>query len=305
MRVALLTTGYTELMGLAATLHRLFPGHDFQVIPQLPDPSRPFAGITSNRLPAPSIGVPDAADKLAQAAVSLVDPDRPDPHDLALVLDDLELTNLDQPALVIETFARKVFEHIACCTTDDDRRARLHTAARDRISFHLAVPMIEAWFFADPAGPARAGVPSGTTVCFDPTQHDAEGFHTDDPAYLAATEDDCPCWRRKKIRKHRPKWWGAGDRSRHPKGYLQWLTIDGAAPGCTRYLESREGVAALEGLSWADVLCYRRRCTYARALIHDLSEALGQQPQLEQWQGERADATQLHLGDQNRTIRNH
>ena len=309
MRVALLTTGYTELMGLGATLHGLFPDHEFCAVPRIQVPLRPFAGMTSNALPAPQITVLPAAAKLAEAAVSLVDPEIRDTYDLAVVFDDLELANLHQPEVVLETFATAVSEHITGCTDDDARRERLRTQARDRISFHLAVPMIEAWFFADPTGPTTAGVPSNADIHFDRTQTDAERFRTGDPAYLAATEDACPCWSairgRRRKKDLRPKWLGSTDRAHHPKGYLQWLTIDGAAPSCTRYDEGRAGVTALEGLSWADVLRYRHRCIFARSLVHDLSDALGQPPRLARWQGDQADATRIRLGDAQRIIRNH
>jgi len=76
MRVALLATGVTEFLGLPGALQRLFPGHVFEAIEDLP--ARPFHGFTSNTLPAPRIaGVVTALDKLMARAVSLVDPGTP------------------------------------------------------------------------------------------------------------------------------------------------------------------------------------------------------------------------------------
>ena len=68
MRVTLITTGRTERAGLAAALHALFPGHDFETMDDVP--GRPFHGFTSARLPLPQADLRSAIDKIVRSAGS-------------------------------------------------------------------------------------------------------------------------------------------------------------------------------------------------------------------------------------------
>jgi hypothetical protein len=105
---------------------------------------------------------------------------------------------------------------------------------------------------------------------------------TEDPAYLAATEADCPTWaalaqgRKKKLR---PKWLGSQPRERHPKGYLQWLCRAPGERNCTGYSETAGGGPALADLSWLAVT-ERDPAHFAllRALVDDLVDGLATEP---------------------------
>lgn len=101
---------------------------------------------------------------------------------MAVVFDDLELANLHQPEIVVDTFMLAVSNHVDRFTDDDARREQLRTQARGRISLHLAVLMIEAWFFADPAGPTTSGVSTNVDIHCARTLTDSERFRTSGPA---------------------------------------------------------------------------------------------------------------------------
>jgi len=55
---------------------------------------------------------------------------------------------------------------------------------KEKVSFHLIVPMAEAWLFGERSTLEAAGMPpSAAPVC---PKGDLETFHVDDPAYVAA-----------------------------------------------------------------------------------------------------------------------
>jgi hypothetical protein len=181
--------------------------------------------------------------------------------------------------------------------------AAMRLEVTKKVSFHLAVPMMESWFFADPLGVARAGVDRQTPVRI--RQGDVEDFLTVDPAYEAADESACPEWcRRRQPRGDRPKWLGSGDRTRHPKGYLQWLMRDGSQITCTSYKEAERGRAALEQIDWAELLKYKKRCAYVRSLVSDIADLLKQAPSIPSWQGLEAPVTSRSGPRASRVLRN-
>ena len=270
MRVAFLPTGRTEWHGLPRAFGRLFRGHEFEVVPSATEVADhgdryPLDGFTSCRLSAAHLAKPpEAATLLVQrAAAPLMDRD---PPDLLVVLDDLELANRDQPEHVVRVFRAAVEQHV---TDPDPRRRRARTPLAERASFHLVAPMIEAWFFGDPAALATAGVSAPHHLMGGLS---LEEFATGDIGYLAACEADCPGWQARKQRSKRPKWL-ADDRMHHPKGYLQWLTRDAAAGTCTRYRESEDGAAALATIDWT-ALKAQPGMNFLNALCEDIAYEL-------------------------------
>ena len=285
MKVAVIPTGRTEWQGLAPALGRLFPGHDFYCLPTQAEVSSspnqyPYAGITSHRLSEQSEREPPeaAADLVARAIQEAIGDRRRTAADLVIIIDDLELYNADQPERVVAVVRRAAQVHLESLGTTGIE-ARVRAALREKISFHLVAPTIEAWFFADQQALRNAGVTPDTNVVFDAAT-DPERFETNDPQYLAATEQDCTVLATltsAKKKKLRPKWLGALSRGRHPKGYLQWLTRDPNAKGCTRYSETKSGGPALAALDWSAVFSDRPHghLGYLRALIEDLEDGLG------------------------------
>ncbi len=270
MRIAFLPTGRTEWHGLPRAFGRLFPGHQFEVVPSAievadHDGRYPLDGFTSCRLTAAHMTKPPEAATLLVERAAMVLMDR-DPPDLLVILDDLELANRDQPEQVVAVFRAAVERHVM---DPDLRRRRSRARLADRASFHLIAPMVEAWFFGDPAALATAGVAEPHHLLAD---RSLEQFATGDIGYLAATETDCPRWLAKRQRAQRPKWLG-GDRMFHPKGYVQWLTRDPAARTCTRYNESGNGAEALASIDWT-ALQAQPEMNFLNALCEDVAYEL-------------------------------
>ena len=281
MRVALLLTGRTEWHGLPAALRRLFPEHEFYAVPTREEveshPDRfPYDGFTSNELTQKSEDAPpESAILLVERAAQEALGDR---HrvaaDVVMVLDDVELCNTHQPDRVVRVFRSAVEHHLAEL---QGARTRTATVLREKVSFHLIVPMIEAWFFGDSSALATAGMPLAGVPLL--AALDVEAFQTNDAAYLGATEEICPCWISKRIRKNRPKWLGTLLRDKHPKAYLQWLCLDGSQRNCTTYDETENGGRALTGLRWGTLLEQpSSQLRYLRAFLADLADVLGEDP---------------------------
>jgi hypothetical protein len=145
---------------------------------------------------------------------------------------------------------------------------------RTKLSFHLAAPMPESWFFGDAVALATE-VPPPRLPPLLMTGRDLEDFLTDDPAYDAATAAYCTAW----VAAHSPsRWkphWLSARRAEHPKAYLGWLLRDPSAGKCCRYMETKEGVRLLKRIDWGTVLANPAWFTYARAFVRDLESALG------------------------------
>ena len=161
-RIQLIVTGEMEVKSLHLSLGNLFPNVEF-IAPFLAygftsnwvksiSPHQPCTGITSKPV----------IDKLAAALLSYVEPGRQrSGHvDLVLVLEDLELCNQDQPAIVVEEFGKAVRRQLDSRGFNGDSLRKTEEKLRSRCSFHLFAPMPEAYFFA----PSTKSV--GTTVWF-------------------------------------------------------------------------------------------------------------------------------------------
>jgi hypothetical protein len=303
-RVVMIPTGLAEWHGLVGAFARLFPGHTFEVLPSAREmeaaPDRyPLDGFTSTRLTdAHEKRPPESAlELIARAAQTALGDTRARvaPADLVIVLDDLEPANADQPDRVLRVFHAAARAHLAGLTVDRIRQTTAD-ALRERVSFHLAAPMIEAWFFADPAGLDRAmGAARHTsrTNRFIPGS-DPEDFSVADPAYASATEADCPAWTSRGRKKgDRPRWLSPSlDRTRHPKAYLQWLCHCPGDRSCTGYQERVQGAAALRTLDWSSVWGMgRAQMPFLFALIADIAEVTGTAPAPGAWPGARAPLT--------------
>lgn len=204
MRVALLTTGKTEMLGFPMALNRLFGSHHFEAIDDIP--GQHFHGFTSNRLPPPAPLVAGLhLDKMVARVIALVDPATPSRFDLVVMIDDLELANCDQPEVVCDVVRTAVERHLTGLGREPSALSALRDAIRARLSFHLAVPMIESWFFAAPRALTALGL-TGERAFHK--RGDPEKFESTDRAYIAATDDACRAWCRGRAKNDRPKWLG-------------------------------------------------------------------------------------------------
>ena len=284
MRVAVLPTGRMELEAVPPALAALFPAHDFYPVPLRLGEPVPFDSFTSGRALVPG-GRNGNVDKIVgQMASELVDGRRGrggPAADLVLVLDDLETPNKHQAEVVVQVFRDATVRHLRDLRlTDPGRADRVADALRWRASFHLAVPMIEAWLFADPNGPGNAGVRADRLPPNWEKSRDPEDFLTHDPAYLADDCRACTAWRAlppHKVKDHKPAW-RTEHRELHPKAFLAWLCRDPAEKKCSQYQETHEGVAALRSLDWTAALSAQQHCTYLRALVQDLAAGLDTTP---------------------------
>jgi hypothetical protein len=311
MRVAILVTGQTEWLGLgedvqrekstqAGAFKRLFPNHDFYVLPSRDEVRSaaggfPCAGFTSSPLSEKHEGEfspENAADLVSRAARAVLGDRRASAADLVVIIDDLELANAHQADRVARVFRNAVIRHIG--NLNEPIASRTRDAFRTRVSFHLLAPMVEALFFADPNALEQAGVKTECRVTFAP-DCDPENFQTHDEAYLKEETSICHCLLNLPTARHRnlkPKWFNQALRARHPKGYLQWLCRNGTERSCTSYHETEGGARALAGLHWPSLLGRpTEHFQYLRALLADLAEGLGEEPTIGPVPGTQAPIT--------------
>jgi hypothetical protein len=249
--IALITTGECEHRALGASLQRAFEGAELAFVQPF---QRPVPSITSNHLgyPGPEAGGTQV-DKLVASMIATLE-QRRDAPDFVFAIDDLELPNI-ATAHHVTQLVSDAFRRALGATPTHQRLARV----RERCSFHLLCPMLEAYFFGEPAALQRAG--GGRPAKLDPTHH-LEDFLAVDPEFMAPVE----------VREHP---WRRPDRARHPKRYLSFLVdLDDTERVC--YKESRDGVRALSTLDWTQVFAYQPPgIAFAHALFDDLADALG------------------------------
>jgi hypothetical protein len=203
---------------------------------------------------------------------------------LVLILDDLELANADQPAVVVQSFLDGIRAHL------DKLAPRLRQATsaalRAKVSLHFAAPMIESWLFADPGGLDRITARSPQVMVNLACGPHFEDFATADADYLADDCSGCVQWSNilarpgrltpSKRRANEPEWCRGGAgldvRTRHPKRYLAWLCGDPGAKKCSAYKE-RDAATALREMDWA-ALMNSADMPFLYSLIDDLAQGL-------------------------------
>ncbi len=244
--IGLITTGQCEHRALASSLQRVLADRDVEVRSLY---AAPIESLTSGRVsyPAPVSRAPTLADKLVDRIAAEVS--RRGGCDFVIAVDDLELPNVPVPQNVTRLVRDAVLRSLGSTPT--------HAAVerfRDRCSFHLLCPMLEAYFYGEPAALTRAG--ARRPAILDPGRH-LEAFRSADLFYMGPLDEAGHDWR-------------TSDRGAHPKRYLRFL----AEPG--RYKETDGGCAALRELDWARVFAYQPPgIAFARSLFDDLADALG------------------------------
>jgi hypothetical protein len=258
-RVLLITTGVMEERALGSSLRQIFPEHEFVSPPRLD-------GFTSARLPPepplPS-GIRTNLEKFARRLIGAFDPgnrrDRPRP-DFVVAVEDVELTNAEDPARITMTLRDTVLRELEAWTANARTLKRLRADLQTKVSFHLMAPMTEAYFFADAAAFARATAPAPSRPSRFLPDTDVEAFAVDDPDYLDPPADPGS------------RWCTQAGRQGHPKRYLVYLTEKGVGG---EYRETKHGVRALDGLDWSHVIRRPDHTRFARSLLADLVDMLG------------------------------
>jgi hypothetical protein len=272
-RVVLITTGKMEERALAASLGRIFPGHDFHCLPRLD-------GFTSAPLPPvyePPLKRFANLNKFANALIGRIAGGRSDepPADFVIGLDDVELANARAPERITQSLRSALADNLSQWDHSRDEQARLDLRAKlaARCSFHLMAPMTEAYFFGDPAALARATTPGAHhPCCFDATNNNVEEFYVEDSPFSTPP-----------VSQRRDRYdWRTANREWHPKHYLEYLT-DETLTGRGRYDELLHGAPALAALDWAHVMRHDLTRTtafarFARSLLADLRSMLATSP---------------------------
>lgn len=273
-RVGLIVTGRTEYYGMGEAMKRLFPAHQFDCLPLIGDP---YDGFTSKQLNQEHIHSPPEAcrDLIRLAAQEALGDRRRTAYDLIVILDDLELVNAHQPELVASVMKAAANMHLDLLP--GGTRGRTEEALKGKVSFHLVAPMIESWFFIDNEALAMAGVPRIDSVVFD-KDIDPEAFLTSDQDYQNASSCICTSFMQQQAahrKRNKPKWVDNSNRSRHPKGYVQWLTRDPQNKKCTTYKEAEHGSNALRQLDWTKAVPTKPgHLGFIKALVEDLESGL-------------------------------
>lgn len=293
--VTLIVTGDAERIALADSIAALMPGcFDLRV--------QKVASITSTPVP-PTIdarwtrrGSP-AWNMVERLWKSVTEPviAGADPSRFAFAIDDLELANrppLGEPANVVGLVRAAVESFLADQFSSDRARERHRELLRERCSFHLLAPMLEAYFFGERGALTRAGVPVGREA--HRAAGDVESFRANDPSWSAPQS---PAWQAMRDRRAR----GRQNPDDHPKDYLDFLR-DPTAP---TYKETRDGVAALRTLAWRDVAWDSRDgLGFARAFFADLASAADQPPPLGDAQGDPVTWASRRGGPRTLALRN-
>lgn len=265
-RVALLVTGKAE-EALHHSLKRVFPEAELVMLPRRDGftsaelPSRP---LLHGRGTAPR---PTNVERLAAALVAEVEPGRRDqkPPDLVVLVDDLELVNRSRPERVVEHVREAVRSHLERHPWPSAAtRERAYERVRERCSFHILAPMVEAYFFAEEAALRRAGAQRPSRV--RASEIDLEEFLVQDQEFLA--HPDRPAGATLPP-------WAIAQRAMHPKSYLQFL-CDPSGTVARAYVETDGGRAALRELDWWAVVAPEAYVQFVRSLMHDMADALGQ-----------------------------
>lgn len=260
MLVRLVVTGDLERHALGPSITRIFAATS----PHLAiDVAHKLNELTTTRLPDPSnkaIRTPTPVTRMANALVTeALHCPRGNAADMVLGVADLELANADQPEAVLAWIRRAVLEEIDRKYPSMDAASRARERVRARCSFHLFVPLVEAYFFGERAALTRAGIPEAATIYR--RGDDVENFETDDPEFL-------PVCRVRNAEKasHDWGWWRE---ERHPKRYIDFLV--GRAGGA--YSDAM-GARALATLDWPAAGALPTATRFARSLFEDLASLL-------------------------------
>jgi hypothetical protein len=261
--ITLVTTGEVEKLAAADFLRQFFPNVEFR--------TEFTHSFTSARIPTALDRIPTNASRLAARLVAAVDPGRKRSQDavadFAIAVDDLELFNADQPERVVEMFAKAVTDHVHSVWPSARRQDVAFSRLRERASFHVLAPMMEAYFYTSDASLSAAGISASPQLI---SGQDLESFRTDDPTYAEATTT-------LQDRTSGGRTWSAEEwYSQHPKHYLNYLIAPAVPynPASRHYRESVQGVNALRALDRNNLLRVPQQQRFLRSLISDVADAL-------------------------------
>ncbi|MBI4815592.1 MAG: hypothetical protein HY791_05020 [Deltaproteobacteria bacterium] len=204
-------TGTLERVALPASIGRPFGAHaKFVVAPG------EVSSFTSTPLSNPSRRVLDTIDKFADKLLFEVDTHE-DAH--VVGVDDLEFND---PELTVGAVRAAIERRLQYRWRSLVARQRARSRLVERCSFHLLVPMPEAYFFGEPDALKRARADQSPSL-FNAETTDVEHFEVEDPIYLGVPEMTPALAPNAEVRKR--TWAKSVElRRRHPKLYLKFLS---------------------------------------------------------------------------------
>jgi hypothetical protein len=185
------------------------------------------------------------------------------PADLVIAVDDVELHNFGREELICQHFRAAIEDEVQRREFGLETEERLRARLRERCSFHLLCPMVEAYFFGDRPALVRAGC--GLRVAPQLSNTDLEDFECCDANWLprcveidgqmAAPPNPTPWWREQ----------------RHAKHYLEHLVEQNGG----LYDEFVGGNVAFAKLAWPRVAAGGRSIALIRVMFEDLALFFG------------------------------
>lgn len=254
-----------ERQALAESLCRCFPIQTSDGDDVIWERSRKLNCTTSNRLPPNPTSTSTQMKALARAMIDeAIDGKTGHPADLVIAIDDVEVANFGQEALIGQHFRLACQQALNDKASSTQTRARYAQIVQQRCSFHLLRPMVESYLFSDAEALAVAGVPDSIVPMLRyPT--DVEEFEVTDPSWLPQ------CHHANGARHAQYPWWRE---ECHPKRYLEHLVLQGAG---SSYDETDQGRRALLNLQWTSAAAQPTSISLLRALFEDISDWFGVQ----------------------------
>lgn len=267
-RIKLVVTGDMERLALAESLSRYFPNQTAAGDDVIWERPRKLNCVTSNRLPPNPTSTSTQMQALARAMIDeAIDGKTGHPADLVIAIDDVEVANLGQEAIIGQHFRMACQQALNDKASSAQARSRHAQIVQQRCSFHLLRPMVESYLFADAVALATAGVSSSIVpVLRHPS--DVEEFEVTDPSWLPQ------CHHVNGAKQAQFPWWRE---ELHPKRYLEHLVLRGAGGS---YEETDQGRRALLNLQWASAATVPTGISLLRALFEDISDWFGVQSPL-------------------------
>lgn len=262
-RIRFIVTGDLERAAIVRSLRRSFPETTWDGDPVEWRRPQKLHGATTHRVDREKPPT-NPMRQLARAALAELQHGADGiPADLVVVIDDIELHNLDQPAAICDRFRAAMHAELDARGHSADVEARLRTRLREGCSLHLVPPMIESYLFGDRAALIRAGCDPAVEPRL--AHPDVERFESVDQAWRSY-------WEKANADRHaEPQpmpWWRE---QCHPKHYLEHLVdrSDGI------YDEVPDGAEAFAALSWRSLPPDACSLAFARALFEDLALFFG------------------------------
>jgi hypothetical protein len=288
--IQLIVTGDMEKLSLHEALGQAFPDIEFRE----PIQSQGFTSRNVNSISLESLDEDEDIYELVNDLFAAIE-DRQS-ADMIIVVEDLEIINISHPEKVVECFHKAVKIH----TQKHNITQRIRNKLKNNCSFHLVVPMTEAYFFKDkmdgsnPAALNRAGAVLQSTVLGN--QIDVENFKVINHTYQGVdylTSEGSSYWAKT-----------LENRDKHPKKYLDYLCCpktDKKTCRKRRYRETKGGVNALKALDWDSVFSGNsNQVKFLRSLFHDIAWKFNLQIP---YQGKCASITE-YIDKKNRVLRN-